>query len=146
MLEKQKEKQFRINAVNSIHTRNRRLLLERKSKPSVLCSESAGKNEHILIWNEASPHRVYLIEKTEHVSQHVGNWHVQELRKVFQVQLLPLQFPGSVSVLLQNLLGVLGLESGTAENRLLRELFMLQKDLKQLQFRVSKEWIPHSNI
>lgn len=74
---------------------------------------SSSKNEHILIWNEDSPCRVYLVEKTEHVSQHVGNWHIQELRKVLQVQLLALQLPGSVSVLLQNFLCVLRLEPGT---------------------------------
>lgn len=66
--------------------------------------------------------RVYLIEQSKHVSQHVGNWHIQELRKVVQVQLLPLQFPGPVPVLLQNFLGVLRLEPGTGRKQNSKEL------------------------
>lgn len=89
--------------------------------------------------------RVYLIEKTEHVSQHVGNWHIQELRKVVQVQLLALQFPGSVSVLLQNFLCVLRLESGTARKPITRKLIRL-KPASELKLRFCRDWIPHSNI
>lgn len=89
--------------------------------------------------------RVYLIEKTEHVTQHVGNWHIQELCKAVQVQFLPLQFPGSVSVLLQNFLHVLRLESGTARKRITRKLIML-KTASELKFRFGTDWVPHSNI
>lgn len=58
--------------------------------------------------------RVYLVEQSEHVSQQVRDRHVQELSKVIQVQLLALQLPGPVAVLLQNLLGVLRLQPGAA--------------------------------
>lgn len=57
---------------------------------------------------------VYFIKQSEHVSQHVGNWHIEELSKVIQVQLLPLQFSGPVPKLLQDLLSVLWLQPGTA--------------------------------
>lgn len=55
---------------------------------------------------------VYLVEQSEHVAQHVRDRHVQELSKVVQVQLLTLQLPGPVAVLLQNLLRVLRLQPG----------------------------------
>lgn len=55
---------------------------------------------------------LYLVKKSKHVSQHVWNWHVQELSKVIQAQLLPLQLPGSVPILLQNLLSVLWFQPG----------------------------------
>lgn len=89
--------------------------------------------------------RVYLIKETEHVSQHVRNWHIQELRKVVQVQLLPLQFPGSVSVLLQNFLCVLRLESGTASKQITRKLIKL-KTASEQKSRFSRDWTTHSNI
>lgn len=57
----------------------------------------------------------YLIKQSEHVSQHVGNWHIKELSKVVQIQFLPLQLSGSVPILLQNLLNVLGFQPGTAK-------------------------------
>lgn len=73
----------------------------------------------------------YLIKKRKHVSQHVWNWHIEELGKVVQAQLLSLQLPGSVPVLLQNLLSVLGFQPGTAT----RGDFMLMNNLAEVSTR-----------
>lgn len=62
-----------------------------------------------------TPSSLYLVKKSKHVSQHVWNGHIEELSKVIQVQLLSLQLPGSVPILLQKLLCVPGFQPGTAK-------------------------------
>lgn len=81
-----------------------KLLLNSKARESSCLSQK--------ITGSANVGCAYLVEQSEHVPQHVRDRHVQELGEVVQVQLLALQLPGPVPVLLQNLLCVLRFQPG----------------------------------
>lgn len=101
--------EFREAFVKTMNWREQLFCPQACSRQRITGSATSNSDEH--------RHGVYLVEQSKHVSQQVWDRHVQELSKVVQVQLLALQLPGPVAVLLQDLPRVLRLQPGTARGK-----------------------------